>query len=47
MQLDLNGQAEELAYARAIHDWLVANGGRPGGQRRAVADCKGTASLRP
>jgi hypothetical protein len=37
-QLQLNAQASEPAYARAIRDWLLAHDGRPIVRRRAVAD---------
>jgi hypothetical protein len=47
MLLESNGQAREDAYARAIQDWLLANGGRPRLPRRAIADATGIASLRP
>lgn len=38
MQLQLNDLADVDTYAVAIRDWLIANDGRPLGQRRAVAD---------
>lgn len=38
MRLQLNDLADVDAYAIAIRDWLIANDGRPVGQRRAVAD---------
>lgn len=38
MQLQLNDLADVDACAIAIRDWLVANDGRPMGQRRAVTD---------
>ena len=38
MQLHLNEQASEPAYARAIREWLLAHDGRPIVPRRAVTD---------
>jgi hypothetical protein len=38
MQLQLNNLADVDAYAVAIRDWLIANDGRPVGERRAVTD---------
>jgi hypothetical protein len=46
MQLHANGDDSELAYRKAILDWLLANGGRPVGVRRSAADPLGVASLR-
>lgn len=45
-QLELNGQASEPAYAKALRDWLAASGGRPRVPRRAIADLRGEPSLR-
>ena len=46
MQLHLNGQAGEAAYARHIREWLSVNGGRPTRDRRWLVEPHGTASLR-
>ncbi len=46
MQLHANREDDVLAYTRSIRTWLEANGGRPRGVRRAVADADGVASLR-
>jgi hypothetical protein len=43
--LDLNGDADELAWAEIIRRHLITNGGRPGDQRQAD-DPKGYRSLR-
>jgi hypothetical protein len=37
-QLHVNGGDDVQAYAKTIRSWLQANGGRPLGQRRAIAD---------
>ena len=47
MRLHLNGQASELAYSQAIHEFLMENGGRPPQARRSIKDRKGHPSLRP
>jgi hypothetical protein len=46
MQLHLNGLDSQTAYTTTIRDWLAANGGRPRGTRRAIADRRGAPSLR-
>jgi hypothetical protein len=46
MQLHVNGDDDVQAYAKAIRKRLEANGGRPQARRRAIADAKGSASLR-
>ncbi len=46
MQLHLNGLDSQTAYTTTIRDWLTANGGRPRGTRRAIADRRGAPSLR-
>ena len=46
LQLHVNGEDDIEAYAKAIRAWLEANGGRPVGTRRAVADPLGSPSLR-
>jgi hypothetical protein len=46
MQLHANGEDDAQAYAKTIRAWLEANGGRPAGRRRAVADPTGSPSLR-
>ena len=46
MQLHINGEDDIQAYAKAIRGWLESNQGRPVGRRRAVADLKGSPSLR-
>jgi hypothetical protein len=45
-QLEANAQANETEYAKAIRDWLLANGGRPRVGRRAITDVAGSPSLR-
>jgi hypothetical protein len=45
MQLQLNGLADETAYAKVIREWLIANHGRPAVQRRAVTDHAGPSLL--
>jgi hypothetical protein len=45
-QLHINGEDDVQAYAKTIRAWLEANGGRPVGQRRAIADPLGSPSLR-
>jgi hypothetical protein len=45
-QLHLNGEDDIQAYAKTIRAWLEQNGGRPAGQRRAIADPLGSPSLR-
>jgi hypothetical protein len=46
MQLHANGDDSEVAYRKAIRDWLLANAGRPRAPRRAVTDLLGQPSLR-
>lgn len=46
MQLHLNGLDDQTAYATVTRDWLIANGGRPRGMRRVIADSRGAPSLR-
>jgi len=46
MQLHLNGDDDVQDYAKTIRAWLEANGGRPVGRRRAIADPVGSPSLR-
>ncbi len=46
IQLHVNGQDDHRAYAKAIRAWLEANGGRPRGRRRAIADPRNIPSLR-
>ena len=46
MQLHANRDDDVNAYMRRIRAWLAANHGRPGIDRRAVADARGRASLR-
>jgi hypothetical protein len=46
MQLHANGDDSEPAYRKAILDWLLANGGRPRGLRRAISEPLGAPSLR-
>jgi hypothetical protein len=45
MQLELNGLADETAYAKLIREWLIANDGRPTVERRAVIDHGGPSLL--
>ncbi len=46
MQLHANGDDSEPAYRKSILDWLLANNGRPRGQRRSITDPLGIPSLR-
>jgi len=46
LQLNVNGQDDVQAYAKAIRLQLEANAGRPAGPRRAIADPAGLPSLR-
>jgi hypothetical protein len=46
LRLELDGRCSEAMYAAAIRDRLLSNGGRPRLPRRAIADAKGTSSLR-
>jgi hypothetical protein len=46
LQLHVNGQGEVQNYTKTIRSWLEANGGRPAGRRRAIADPAGAPSLR-
>ena len=46
MQLHANGDDSEVAYRKAIRDWLLANAGRPRAPRRALTDLLGHPSLR-
>jgi len=45
MQLELNGLADEAAYAQSIREWLITNAGRPAVERRAVTDHDGPSLL--
>jgi hypothetical protein len=45
MQLELNGDADEIAYTHAIREWLLARNGDPG-RRRLIADGDRYGSLR-
>jgi len=45
-QLHVNGHDDVHAHAQTIRAWLENNGGRPAGQRRAIADRLGSPSLR-
>jgi hypothetical protein len=46
MQLHANGDDDVQTYSTAIRAWLEANGGRPQGRRRGIADPNGAPSLR-
>jgi hypothetical protein len=46
MQLHINGEDDVQAYSKTIRQWLEANGGRPQGDRRGIADPTGSPSLR-
>lgn len=46
MQLERNARANEAAYARGIHKWLLNNEGRPTSPRRRIVDHNGELSLR-
>jgi hypothetical protein len=46
MQLHRNGEDDVQHYAKTIRAWLESNGGRPLGDRRAIADRAGAPSLR-
>lgn len=46
MQLHANADDRELAYRKAIRDWLASNAGRPRGIRRSITDPVGAPSLR-
>jgi hypothetical protein len=46
LQLHINGDDNAQAYANTIRVWLEANGGRPVGRRRGIADPTGSSSLR-
>lgn len=46
MKLHVNGEDDVQGYAKTIRYWLEANGGRPVGRRRAIADPAGAPSLR-
>lgn len=46
LQLELDGHSREAMYAATIREWLLNNGGRPRLPRHAIADPKGTSSLR-
>lgn len=46
IQLHLNGDDDVQRYAKTIRLALEANGGRPVGRRRAIADPAGAPSLR-
>src|SRR5215210_2987491 len=46
LQLHVNGDDDVQAYAKTIRAWLEENGGRPVGERRAIADPLGSPSLR-
>ena len=45
MQLNLNDQDDEVAYPRAIRDWLKARDGHPLARRR-ITDLAGRPSRR-
>jgi hypothetical protein len=45
MQVQLNEQANEAAYARYVREWLCCDGGRPIVPRRAVTDDRDDPSL--
>ena len=45
-QLHVNGDDDLQAYAKSIRARLEANGGRPAGRRRAIADPARSPSLR-
>ena len=45
-QLHVNGDDDVQAYAKSIRAWLEANGGRPAGRRRGIADPALSPSLR-
>jgi hypothetical protein len=45
-QLHVNGDDDVHAYAKNIRAWLEANGGRPAGRRREIADPALSPSLR-
>lgn len=44
-QLYVNGNDDVQAYAETIRAWLEENGGRPVGERRAIADPLDSPSL--
>lgn len=46
MQLHINGDDDVQTYSKTIREWLEANGGRPTGRRRSIADPAGSPSLR-
>jgi hypothetical protein len=46
MQLHIDGDDDVQAYSKTIREWLEANGGRPAGRRRSIADPAGSPSLR-
>jgi hypothetical protein len=46
MQLHANNDDSEPAYRKSILEWLLANDGRPRGQRRSITDDLGAPSLR-
>jgi hypothetical protein len=46
LQLHVNGEDDVQGYTKTLRAWLQANGGRPVGLRRAVADPAGRPSLR-
>jgi hypothetical protein len=46
MQLHANHRDDAHAYTHLIREWLEVNQGRPGVDRRAVADTPGVPSLR-
>jgi hypothetical protein len=45
-QLHVNGDDDAQVYAKTIRAWLEANGGRPAGRRRGIADPALSPSLR-
>ena len=45
-QLHVNGDDDVQVYAKTIRAWLEANGGRPAGRRRGIADPALSPSLR-
>ena len=46
MQLHINGDDDIQAYSKTIREWLETNEERPTTRRRAIADPRGSSSLR-
>lgn len=46
LELHINGEDDVRQYAATIRRWLESNGGRPTARRRAIADPRGSPSLR-